>query len=80
MWVVITGVDGFSIAAIGSTSMTRPSGQRRNPTGVCIHAFAVTTNHALARPDDRDGTPTTSVPTARAGPSRRGRCRGRSPR
>ena len=54
--MVITGVEGFSIAAIGSTSTTRPPDSRK-PTGVCIQAFAVTTNHALATPDTAIGTP-----------------------
>jgi hypothetical protein len=56
MWVVITGVDGFSIAAIGSISTSRPP-ESTNPCGVCIQAFAVTTNHALAAPEIAIGTP-----------------------
>ena len=57
MCVVITGVDGFNIAAIGCTSTTRPSLTVANPVGDCIHAFAVTTNHALATPPIATGHP-----------------------
>ena len=76
-----------SPASTGSTS--RGSAARRRPgrrptvskpTGDCIHAFAVTTNHALAAPGSRRASRTASAPTATAGPSRTGRCRGRSPR
>ena len=57
MWVVITGVEGLSIARIGWTSTTFPPAESSNPTGDCIHEFAVTTNHALATPPRTTGQP-----------------------
>ena len=55
--MVMTGVDGFSIAWIGCTSTTLPFAESSNPTGDCIHELAVTTNHALAAPPSTTGQP-----------------------
>ena len=81
MCVVMTGVEGFSIARIGCTSTTWPFAESSNPTGDCIHAFAVTTNHALAAPPRRDRPAGAPVrPRRQPVPSVEVDARGRSPR
>ena len=56
MWSTSAAAAGFSMAAIGSTSTTRPPITRK-PAGVFIQAFAVTTNMPETAPEIAISTP-----------------------
>jgi hypothetical protein len=56
MWMVCTGVAGFSMAAQGSGFVTLPP-TRSKPRGSCIHALADTTKNADAVPLTTMGSP-----------------------
>ena len=56
MWTTWFRLAGFSIAATGSTSATRPPTSRK-PAGAFIHALAVTTKTPEAMPLAATSTP-----------------------